>query len=97
MAKGKRKATEQVAAPDVEALQVVAEELHRVALAVAMSAVKDATDSEQAYHLYMSGFSPVEVAPRYGVSTHVFSQRVSNVRRDRKKAERKRQRRDRTA
>ena len=89
MAKAKQKAANTGPLSEAESLYQIALGLDRVARAIAFAAVKDATGSEQAFHLNQVGFAPSEIGKMFGLPNNVIGARISNVRKAREKREKK--------
>ncbi len=85
MAKRSRKAADAGPPSEAESLHEIALGLNRVARAIAISSVKDATDAEQAFHLSQVGFATSEIAQMYGEKSNVIAARIANVRKAREK------------
>lgn len=89
MAKGKRGRSNNEPPTEAESLAQIAVGLDRVARAIAISSVKDASDAEQAFHLNQVGFAPSEIAEMYGEKINIITARISNFRKARGKRQKK--------
>ncbi len=81
----RRKADDVGPPTEAESLDKIAVGLERVARAIVLSSIKDATPGEQAFHLSQAGFTTAEIAGMYGEKSNVIAARISNARKSKEK------------